>query len=396
MPFRPKNKPKKEDEESGDIFTPTSPVATAATERFLDNILGLPEMMNRVGNRAQTGINEQLAGILGPEAANFLVNPVAESEQELPFSLPSGRQSMAGIDAVLKAMGGNFDIAGSFQEGMDVRSALEENNPGKFQFGSHLGDAASILALRAPAVRASGTGDILAPRIISQLEKVFKPELAGKLGRVFGRSTEAGLEATLLALRDDADPIEAAAFAAGTQATAQGVLKLAEVAGAADIAQGRLLKGGGKIMAAAFAFGGLLQFLESGTPWDETWVQSVEGGFDKILPMMVLGGTAAMTGAGRLSGNVPLFKGKMAAEVADAFTTLPRGTMLSLFNDLRSDSNTKSLVETMTRDPSSLTPEQIEQAVEAFEAGNLKEVAPDILKEAGIAPAGRFKRVDDG
>ena len=212
------DKPEEEEKEAT-IFTPQNPVATGLAESFIDNILGLPNSLARMDNQSRNFVNKKLAGVLGQGVADFMLEPVPEEQGIVP--LPSGRQVMSGADAGMRLLTGDFDVLQSYQEGMDARTTLQEQNPGMFNLGNLLGDASTIMMGRAPMVRgtqkafpnAQKVGDIVAPRIQKVLDKYIKiPSLTQKLSRGLGRPAEAGVEGAVLALmdEDDVDPVEVA------------------------------------------------------------------------------------------------------------------------------------------------------------------------------------------
>ena len=377
------------------VFTPRNPLATGAVEGLLDNVLGLPNTVTRAGNSLDNFVNAQIQGVLGKGVADFLLPSRAPDEGVL--NVPSGRQVLAGGDVLGKALTGDFNVQDNFNQGVQVRDQLQAENPDMFQMGGYLGDALTILTGRAPLVGATRTqyptakiGDILAPRIENQLNKVLNPALTGKISRLLGRSGEAATEGAALAVLNDTDPEAAAYYSAGLSAGSNVLMGIAQQTGGSDLLQGKFLKAGGKFAATAIAFGGLVKFADSGLPGDiDSFIGAVESGFDKMVPLMLAGGVAALGGAGRINAQRKMFTGERVTEIAEALTTLPRASLESALVQMVKNEEVKALMDSVSQDPSQFSPDQLSTIQKAFEDGKLEEVAPEILS------APRFIYIDE-
>ena len=127
-----------------------------------------------------------------------------------------------------------------------------------------------------------------------------------------GRAAETGAEAAILSVLNDGDPLETAAWAAGGQAVGSAMLGSIKTVGKHPI------------LASAFGMAALFQMAKETAPGGrDSFIDSVESGFEKVWWGILAGATATVAGAGRLRGgeiakNWPRF--------ADAVATIPRAT----------------------------------------------------------------------
>lgn len=291
-------------------------------------------------------------GLLGPGAAQPIEGMLG--------NLPTGRDVLSGIDALPGMLAGN---PGSFDEARQNRQASAEANPNASAFGNVAGDALSILAGRAPFVRANAAPKAaaavkeVAPGFKKFAQQVWESPAVQKLASGAGRAGEAGLEGAALAALKDGDPLETAAYAAGGQAAGSLALQLADFSGAKDILKGDVFKGVGKLTMAAVLTGSAMQYLDAAVPGNKDWlIENIETGYDKVLLMMLAGAGAGLAGAGRIKGeNFPV--------LADAVTALPRGAIISLWEDLAGNDDAKKAMSLLASRPDAHSKAQI-QALE--------------------------------
>ena len=165
------------------------------------------------------------------------------------------------------------------------------------------------------------------PGVRRTLDRVWRSPALRRLLRGTGRATETGFEAALLDMIKDDDPLETAAFAAGGQ-----VLGSAALEGTKGLLSGGPTRVGIKIAAAAVATASIWQLVKDATPGgQDSVIDSVATGYEKVLLGLGAGAAAGMIGAGRGRGT------QLAEDfprLMDAIATLPRGTMIATLERL--------------------------------------------------------------
>ena len=222
-----------------------------------------------------------------------------------------------------------------------------EANPKSSAFGDLAGDGFTLATLRAPfasAARRSRLAKTDAPKVVQNntkqiLDDVVNSKIVQGLKGGGIKVGEAGFEGALMAAVTDEDPLSSAALAAGSQASGS----LLRTAGATP-------KGIAATAAATFA---AIQLFKSATPdeltGDDSIVETGEEAFNKLMALMALGGLATIAGAGRSSTDLA----NKNAILADALTSIPRGSTLSLINDVRNDQsgNIEAVLNQLSQDP---------------------------------------------
>lgn len=159
-----------------------------------------------------------------------------------------------------------------------------------------------------------------------------------------GRAVEAGLEGATIALLNDGDPLEVAAWSAGSQAG--GSLLLSGMSG---IFSGGPTRIGLKILGTAAGVGTLLQILQVAGPQDDpSLIGSIEAGFPKVVGAIALGSLSGIAGLGRVSSRFPV---NALPQIADAISALPRGATISVLNELLQDPAAETVVQRLASDP---------------------------------------------
>ncbi len=234
--------------------------------------------------------------------------------------------------------------------------------------GNATGGAASLVGLRAPIAAQRGLSQLQhvrnieaakllakrssgavanSPTLSAAFNEAFKRSTALKtLGNRVGRAGEAGLEGAAIALLNGGDPMEVAAYSAGGQAA--GSLLLGGISAATG--SGGIGTKGLRLMGAAAGIGALLQVVKTAAPGGENSViESVKSGFEKVTLGLALGAVSGIAGAGRVSNRFPV---KALPELADAITSVPRGAFISVLNEALKDKTVEKTLNKLKSNPS--------------------------------------------
>jgi hypothetical protein len=185
-------------------------------------------------------------------------------------------------------------------------------------------------AIRRLETRLTGRGAVQAAESLAgDVSKALTP-MSRRVARGGLRSLESGVEAAVLDVLKDpnADPLDTAAIAAGSQLVGSGILT-----GAQGLVSGGLGKAGVNITVAAMTTWGFLQVLKSSTPGGQDRIlESMESGYDKVALLLAAGAGSAAIGATRYGrGNTALTD--QTRKFLDGVATTHRGTLLSLLTD---------------------------------------------------------------
>ena len=347
-------------------------VAAGAGERLIGNLTGLPQgllnMANPAANRAR--------GLLGqPE----------RPPPQLP--IPSGREVASGIETAgllgRSMLPGGDEFPGipeAFQQRQEARGQMQQDRPGAFGTGEFLGDVGTLAAGRAPAVRAPGgvfdrpireglekAATAINPTQMTTggrraVERVLRSDNFQNLARAGGRASETGLEGALLAMAQEGNPVETAAFAAGGQLVSSGALTVAKEA--SGIFGASSVKGkAASLVASGLVMGGLVTMLREVGPGNENRIlDSFETGFGGVASKILLGAAVGLAGRRtKVDGLMSQFP-----RIADAMQTLPRTGIIKLSQALASDPELESTVSAMTNNPAAFTRSEIDRYMDSL------------------------------
>ncbi len=409
-------------------------VAAGAGERLMGNIMAIPDAPLRLFNPVANAVRETFGQPRRP-APSF----------GLP--LPSGRQAASGVEAVgaqLAQAGpgegrppqtGTFglpfrtergpmptaetDLQGQFQQRMQQRGQMEQDRPGAFGVGEFLGDAGTIASGRAPMVRGSGgmfdeaikTGLESVSKALNRpsgmvgvkrtADRVISSDVFKDLARGAGRAAETGVEGAAISILQDGDPMETAAFAAGSQAASSFANTAVEhTTGLLDEADGKMGpvsknlgwvgRKAGSVGLYAGVGGVIYELLINDSP-----SSSIAQNLDKIGYTFLMGATVGMMGR-RTNPEGVL---KEFPKLADAMQTIPRTGILKLAQSATENPELKQTMDTIARNPSAFTGGQLDQITRALRsddpgAGVLKMIDEDErFREAVEAPDPRLAGV---
>jgi|TARA_B100000925_G_scaffold287582_1_gene267115 hypothetical protein len=325
-------------------------------------------------------------GLIDMPKINLRVDPKAD---EPAANLPQIPMANLGDEAIAAAAMVNDripfapsgNIPQSFQETVArqayTRERQAEQNPLSALAGQITGDAASLVAARSPIARHRGQAAIIQRaninRAINQkaqagfagaediagavtnpanrnLRRAITDSLknfgAARYGATRGkRVIEAGAEGYLLGLMNDQDPMELAAFGAGLQGAGSIALSLL------TLPLGPTFKSAGlRVVGGAVAFAGITQLLDMfGIGENRSFLQDVQGGFEKIALTMAAAVPFALMGTGRITK--PEKISAAIPGIMDSISSFQRGAAMSAFGEYFDDSQTKEVMDKYMTDP---------------------------------------------
>lgn len=387
----------------------------AAVDSFVNNILGIPDLavtsllnmpsprqliQSDVVQAMEAGEPQPQATLVGdvtgrqPPAIGARVLPTPESEDfraagdvlsQMPGAVSEGESP---------------DILGRFRQARELRGdetqRFAEERPGATLAGSVAGDAATLVAGRAPFARGATRRGIvpqaarkpttqMEPGIRRALDRTFRSNPVKSLASRAGRSAETGLEASVLQLLNEGDPLEVAAYAAGGQAAGSLMLGLTTTR-----------KGLIGLAATAAGYATLIQMGKTSVPGGRNFIlESGEAGIEKVKWGIMLGAMSGLAGAGRVRG------GRMAQDmpiIADSISAMPRGAAISLireFVDRGEPETMETVLQQVAEDPERYTPSQrrrIERALNS-EKISFAETVDSLMEQADFRR--RFFGEDD-
>ena len=235
------------------------------------------------------------------------------------------------------------------QEQQLRRTQASELFPGTVAVGNAFGDSlAMLVGPRAPVARlrgeisrrnmdnalktirtnVRGLPDDVRDRLEDSFSEKLLPAISGvpgAAGRLTAKVGETGLEAALLALsKEDADPLQAASFAGGAQAAGSAGLLLAE----------KPIKRLFPAVGGAFI---LYSLFDWAAPGDQDFFEAKDFAIQKVGAAYLLGGAAALAGAGRLRGRIAANYPRLA----DAITAIPRNVANSRWAEMTREVETE-------------------------------------------------------
>lgn len=355
--------------------------------RFVDNIFGLPEFLDKGLAAADNAVNRGAADIFGQRAADFLLGPQRES-----LALPEADEVFAAVDAGARAPFSDQDFSTLFDEQLQTRKDLATDNPVATMLGEFGGDVATLMTGRVQTKGAprTGAGGIFDKPIADTIKKLsnkraagIKPGVPGGVAkqtktildselfqnsmRGIGRSLETGLEGAALEMMQDGDPIETLGLAMGGQLAASSALSFA--GGAIELPlkalnSPKLGALGEKALGLAFqgaVLTGLFQALQYDT------AEAEETAFNKLTTSIVLGATLGLTGKRTKVEGL----GQNFPRLADTILTIPRTGMLKAAQALAEDEEVMLVARTMSQNPMALSEEQMDALASGIEGGDL-------------------------
>jgi len=274
--------------------------------------------------------------------------------------------------------------------------AMQQQSPTSFWLGQIGGDMMTMLTARAPiasargnaqlaaisaakAAEKGGTSIALAPSVAAALKSatVNSKSTATLMNRL-GRVGETGLEGfTLAALNGQADPLETAAYAAGTQAAGSVLL-----GGMTGLLSGGPTKAGTKLAISAVAIGAMMQIFKAATPaGNESPVEvlsSLDAGFNKVALGLAAGVVSGAAGMGRVTNRFPV---TALPQVADMITSMPRAATLSVLTQILEDPAAEAVVNKISTDPGYFDPASLRRIERAFvdEKVNISTTIEDLM-----------------
>lgn len=368
---------------------------------LVDMLTGIPDVLANASVKAVNDVvripqaaGEHAAAFMSGNFDHFGTTPPLIDRPPLgqDFIMPNSNDVFAaaqvGGESLARLMSGSDMPVSTLSEAQNQQQAITDAGESQFPLaalgGDLAGGAASLATVRAPiaAQRAmtqleharsleaarrlaarSSSGMANIPTLRASLnEAVKRSTFLKSLANRTGRAAEVGLEGATIGLLNGGDPLELAAYSAGGQVA--GSILLGGVS--AISGNGGLTSKGGRLMVAAGGIAALLQMVKSAAPGGEdSVIQSVESGFNKVLGGIALGTMAGIAGAGRVTNKFPV---RALPEVADAITSLPRGATISVLNEVLKDPASEKVINRLRVDPNyfgSAATQRLRQAIQS-------------------------------
>lgn len=366
-----------------------------AARGAVNSILAIPSATGDLLAGASAGAQGLVALTRGRDA-NFGARYAAEQDKFPASALRAiPRPTVGGITAAVKSIPALAPGGESPGEAYDRNlaafetdeAAMRAAHPVAATVGDVGGQALSLVLARTANIKSAttwaGWGDgirkraeqgaqaaagvaELAPGVARQLNAVWNSKALKSLRRGAGRAAETGIEGAALAAVNSDNPLEMAAWGAGTQAAGSFLLSAG-----ADVFKGNLAGAGLKIAAASVGIGSVLQTIKEAAPGGrDRLLESLETGFSKVMLAIAGGALSGVAGLGRLRGgelekNLPV--------IADAITSIPRGATLSLIRQMTSDDPRAPMAEAaldkLQSDPAAFSTDQLRELNRALNDG---------------------------
>lgn len=220
-----------------------------------------------------------------------------------------------------------------------------EEQPAGAAAGDVVGDVATMVGFRAPAVSAARARRLASPPVKRPpIDPGFRRFLERKMddarswARTSGlRLAETGLEGAFMAALQDEDAAAGAAFGVGMQAVGNATDTLwKEIPGKRPMT---------KVAVGAFTATALIQLLKSMTPGGRDRIlESEESAFNKMAALVAVGALSQAAGFGRPSRTIQDDLGA----IVDSWHSARRGAVMSLFSEIEND-DSGDLDRVMTR-----------------------------------------------
>jgi hypothetical protein len=364
-------------------------LANEGLRRFGNNALNLIPGLFDVGGKALAhttagartlGAAPRLA-MTGQNIPDFYN---AAAQQELGRGVAGGAQQLPQTSVMeIQSLFGPGTYTDNLNRNFEAQMSQREQFPGWAAGGDVSGDVATLALGRLPwqrgVQRQKFIKDVtqraaevveptnmsylmtkLKPSVAREIQDIWKTKLVKNLRRGFLRAGETGIEGAALAVLNENDPVQTAAYAAGAQ-----------MLGSSIMAASGTKTGLGLTAAAAIGMT-FHQMLKDAMPGGKDYIlESIETSYQHLTALLIAGGLVTLAGAGRaparLQANMP--------ELADALTSVPRGAVLSWIsemNDPRNDTETMELVYgKLARDPNYFGPTAARRLDRAMRNENL-------------------------
>jgi len=302
---------------------------------------------------------------------------------------------MAGEGAAALATGDFSQFSQNpVQQQQQISQAGREQNPISVEAGNLFGPALMVSAARSPAAATNAIREIarqtLAARngfgfmrgaaagpssggavsLARTVDNAFSTSKTAQwVATRFPRLVGAGLEGATIAMIDNGDPLEVAAWAAGTQAAGSvSLTALSGLSGGGNIASKGLRIAGGAAGMAMF-----LEIAKSLTPGGEErdfarMFESMGTTTAKVAGFFAVGAFAGIAGLGRTPSRSTSMM-NMAASFSDAITALPRNAVFSVINNAVKDDRIEPVLNKLASDPGYFGPEAARKIERAFTSG---------------------------
>ncbi|MCH8134595.1 MAG: hypothetical protein IIB77_01285 [Proteobacteria bacterium] len=342
-------------ESSGEAFIKTFGRETSNLLLGIPAVAGEALALGAAGAETVVAGFNPLIGIPGqvPDGPTFGERFQAQREKFPASALRAFRPTVQGITADIRSLPKLFPGGETFDESRKrlrdefaaTAEQRKERHPIAVGSGELAADVATLLSARAPAAKGinkletklfgkasdiqfgGAVPKLIAPGAKRLANNIIQSKAVKSLARGAGRSLEAGFEAATLDLLKGDDPLETAGWVMAGQAGGSVILTATK-----GLFSGGALRIGGKLALSALSFGAILQLVNDTVPGGEdSLIDSIEIGFEKVQLGLILGLIAGVAGGARFRG------GRVAEDlpkIIDALAAIPRLSVISFVEDL--------------------------------------------------------------
>jgi hypothetical protein len=283
---------------------------------------------------------------------------------------PTSNDVFAGAQMLGEGAGalttGDFSQMSGFGEAKanqaQIDAQMQENHPMANLAGELTGSAATLVTGKAPfskplargreaqiatkeiknALNAASRYSSAKPGVQRYLSGVWDNLVKKGVTPAMGRAAETGLEGAIISTLEGGDPMETAAYSAGSQLAGSTILSLMPTN------EKNALRFAGAI-AGMWA---LARFGQEFAPGENDLFDAADFSFEKAKYMLLAGTLSGIAGAGRIRGefgnNFPVF--------AEAMTQIPRGAAVSMINRVtqekeEGDDTTETVLRKLSTNP---------------------------------------------
>ena len=368
----------------------TMPLSALAGESFVNSLLAAPDAM---------------ADLLVQSAGGFGGPAGAALAPDVPLPRPTVGEIGAGVRSIPEGIvPGGESFTEAFGREMSEQDVIRRNTEREHPVGSTLaplaGEGLALTTGRMPLTsKISKFEDLIMtvnkPDILFSTAQVAKAPVTVRSAvssaikdskalrqvlRGGGRSIEAGLEATVLDVINGNDPGETFGYAAGLQLANSSMLQ-----GGKAIFSGPASAKATKLASTLVVGAALWQQLQIATPIDDNFLSALNVSAEKIFAGILLGTAAGMAGGGRLRGSTNEMS-KTAQTALDAFTAVPRGTVIGLIRQANAASPEEQqaingIMNAMLTNPGSFTQGELSRINSSIENKTLADTATVLMRD---------------
>lgn len=372
----------------GETSSPASAMYRSGVARFLDTTLGIPNTLAIAADKMRGDMPRNAGDNLGQSFSTLPQKRSDWGDRLVPTANSTdvfGAAQNLGESAAAFVTGdpNQFTEDPQNEQALLTEQARAEH-PVASGAGNVVADAALLASGRTPFVRQKALlqKNPLMSGITARASTTSNPALSAfdeidQITKFLGKTVkdsnfaqwaaksglrvgEAGLEGyALSALTGSENPEETGMFAAGMQAAGSGTLGILS---ASLGSKPTLARAAGAALIGAAAF----QYADTILPGGDDYIlPNIESGFNKVAAVAALGAMFAASGYSRVSPNSDLAKRLPA--LADAITSVPRGSVVGVYNAMKQDPDSRIVMQQFIENPDYFGGEAKNKLTEAIE-----------------------------